>query len=456
MPIHAPPPNRRLTPKGRPCPLAGAQKAMRIMRFVTPVALALALALTSGAVSAPAFAAKKEKKEEKQGMKLNVSPDVIKALQAAQQASEKQDFATAKTALAEADGKAASNDDKYQIGAVKLNTGIGAKDEALKMEGLNQMLDSGLTPPEQAGQFNAVAADAALSQKNYDVAIQRGQAALAAGYKAEAVQPTIAQAYFGKAGTTNTATEPARGFTQQGLAALKAAAEASKAAGQPVPAQWYQIGVSRAEAAKLPDVTEWAKMAYQAEPSGQNLRTLVRLFQRANPNITNRENLDVLRLLGASDGLVIAADYTEYAEMASKTGIYGEVKSVIDKGRSKGVLNASQGGDVYQTAVGRIAGDKSTLGAAEADAQKAATGKIAAATADAYLGYGDYAKAASMFELAKQKGGVDADEVNTRLGIAKMMGGDTAGAKAAFEAVQGGARKQIAGLWIAYLGTKGA
>ena len=424
------------------------------MRFVTPVALALALAMTSGAVSTPAFAAKKE--EKKAGPKLNITPDVLKALQTAQKSAEAQDFAAAKTAIAEADSKAASNDDKYQIGAIKLNTGIAAKDEAMKMEGLNQMLDSGLTPPEQAGQFNAVAADAALAQKNYDVAIQRGQAALAAGYKAEAVQPTIAQAYFGKAGTTNTTAEPARGFTQQGLAALKAAADATKAAGQQVPAQWYQIGVSRAEAAKLPDVTEWAKMSYQADPSGQNLRTLVRLFQRANPNITNRENLDVLRLLGASDGLVVAHDFTEYAEMASKTGIYGEVKTVIDKGRSKGVLNASQGADVYQTAVPKIAGDKSTLGSAEADAQKAANGKIAAATADAYLGYGDYAKAASMFELAKQKGGVDADEVNTRLGIAKTLGGDTAGAKAAFEAVQGGARKQIAGLWLAYLGTKGA
>ena len=402
------------------------------MRFVTPVALALALAMTSGAVSTPAFAAKKE--EKKAGPKLNITPDVLKALQTAQKSAEAQDFAAAKTAIAEADSKAASNDDKYQIGAIKLNTGIAAKDEAMKMEGLNQMLDSGLTPPEQAGQFNAVAADAALAQKNYDVAIQRGQAALAAGYKAEAVQPTIAQAYFGKAGTTNTTAEPARGFTQQGLAALKAAADATKAAGQQVPAQWYQIGVSRAEAAKLPDVTEWAKMSYQADPSGQNLRTLVRLFQRANPNITNRENLDVLRLLGASDGLVVAQDFTEYAEMASKTGIYGEVKTVIDKGRSKGVLNASQGADVYQSAVP----------------------KIAAATADAYLGYGDYAKAASMFELAKQKGGVDADEVNTRLGIAKTLGGDTAGAKAAFEAVQGGARKQIAGLWLAYLGTKGA
>ncbi|MEA3389119.1 hypothetical protein [Sphingobium sp. CCH11-B1] len=425
------------------------------MRFVTPVALTLALAMTGGALSAPAFAAKKEEKKAA-APKLNVSPEVIKSLQAAQKAVEAQDFAGAKTALADADSKAKSNDDKYQIGAIKLNLSIASKDAALQGEALNQMLDSGLTPPEQAGQFNAVAADQAMQAKNYDVAIQRAQAALAAGYKPEAVNPTLAQAYFGKAGTTNVSAEPARGFTVQGLAALKAAAEALKAAGQPVPAQWYQIGVGRAEAAKLPEVTEWATMAYQAEPSGQNLRTLVRLFQRANPTISNRENLDVLRLLGASDGLVIAADYTEYAEMASKTGIYGEVKSVIDKGRSKGVLNASQGGDVYQAAVAKIAGDKASLGSAEADAKKAANGKIAAATADAYLGYGDYAKAASMFELAKEKGGVDADEVNTRLGIAKAMGGDMAGAKTAFSAVQGGSRKQIAGLWLAYLGTKGA
>ncbi|MGB3929136.1 MAG: hypothetical protein WBL20_09245, partial [Sphingobium sp.] len=413
-----------------------------------------ALALTGGAVSAPAFAAKKD--EKKAGPKLNVSPDVIKSLQAAQKAMEAQDFAAAKTAVADADSKAKSNDDKYQIGAIKLNLSITSKDTALQSEALNQMLDSGLTPPEQAGQFNAIAADQALQAKNYDVALQRGQAALAAGYKAEAVQPTLAQAYFAKAGTTNVSAEPARGFTQQGLAALKAGADAMKASGQPVPVQWYQIGVSRAEAAKLPEVTEWAKWAYEAAPNGENLRTLVRLFQRANPSISNRENLDVLRLLGASDGLVIAADYLEYAEMASKTGIYGEVKTVIDKGRSKGTLNASQGGDLYQPAVAKIAGDKSTLGAAEADAQKAANGKIAAATGDAYLGYGDYAKAAAMFELAKQKGGVDADEVNTRLGIAKTLGGDTAGAKAAFESVQGGSRKQVAGLWISYLGTKGA
>lgn len=423
------------------------------MRFVTPVALALTLALAGGAVSAPAFAAKKD--EKKGGApKLNVSPDVIKALQAAQQAAGKQDFAAAKAALADADSKAKSNDDKYQIGAVKLNTSIASKDAAMQGEALTQMLDSGLTPPEQVGQFNAIAADQALQMKNYDLAITHAQAALQAGYKPDVVNVALAQAYFGKAGTANSSVEPQRGLNQQGLAALKAAADATKAAGGQVPAQWYQIGVSRAANAKLPEVTEWAKSAYQAAPSGENLRTLIRLFQQANPNISNRENLDVMRLMATSGGLVVSQDYLEYAEMASKTGIYGEVKTAIDAGRSKGVLSASQGGDLYQPAVAKIAGDKGSLGSAEADARKAANGKIAAATADAYLGYGDYAKAVAMFELAKQKGGVDADEINTRMGIAKALSGDNASAKAAFQSVQAGSRKQIADLWLAYLGTK--
>ena len=423
------------------------------MRFVSPVALALALALTGGAISAPAMAAKKE--DKKGGApKLNVSPDVIKALQAAQTAAAANDFAGAKAALADADSKAKSNDDKYQIGAIKLNTSIAAKDNALQGEALAQMLDSGLTPAEQVGQFNAVAADQALQAKNYDLAIQRAQAAVQANYKPESINATLAQAYFGKAGTANAGAEPARGLNQKGLAALKAAADATKAAGGQVPAQWYQIGVSRAAASRLPEVAEWATLAYQAAPNGENLRTLVRLFQQSNPNITNRENLDVLRLMAASGGLVVAGDFLEYGEMASKTGIYGEVKSAIDQGRAKGVLKGTAGADLYQTATPKIAGDKASLASAEADARKAANGKIAAATADAYLGYGDYAKAAAMFDLAKQKGGVDADEVNTRLGIAKALGGDVASAKTAFQSVQAGTRKKIADLWLSYLATK--
>jgi len=426
------------------------------MRFVTPLALALALAVTSGAITTPAMAQKKEKQQKKgSAPKLNVSPDVIKSLQVAQAASQKQDFAAAKAALADAESKAKSNDDRYQIAAIKLNLSIESKDTALQSEAINAMLDSGLTPPEQAGQLNAIAAEQSLQAKNYDVAIQRAQAAAQVGYKPEMTQLVLAQAYFGKAGT-NVSAEPGRGLTKQGLTALKAAADATKAAGGQVPGNWYQIGVSRAVAAKLPEINEWATLAYQAAPNGENLRTLIRLFQQSNPNISTRENLDVLRLMSASGGLVVAGDYTEYAETASRLGIHGEVKTAIEAGRAKNVLNPSQGGDFYQSSVAKIAGDKGSLGAAESDARKAANGKIAAATADAYLGYGNYAKASELFALALQKGGVDADEVNTRLGISKALGGDVAGAKTAFGAVQAGARKQIADLWLTYLNSKSA
>ena len=75
-------------------------------------------------------------------------------------------------------------------------------------------------------------------------------------------------------------------------------------------------------------------------------------------------------------------------------------------------------------------------------------------TADAYLGYGDYAKAASLYRLALQKGGsgVDADTAQLRLGIALAMSGDKAGARTAFAAVKG-RRADLASFWTLYLDT---
>ena len=76
--------------------------------------------------------------------------------------------------------------------------------------------------------------------------------------------------------------------------------------------------------------------------------------------------------------------------------------------------------------------------------------KIAKATGDAWLSFDEYDKAAAMYQLALTKGGVDADLVNTRLGIALAKKGDKAGAKAAFAKV-GGARASTARLWTIYV-----
>src|SRR3546814_3678368 len=120
---------------------------------------------------------------------------------------------------------------------------------------------------------------------------------------------------------------------------------------------------------------------------------------------------------------------SSYREAAFSSGLPGEAKAIIDEGRSKCKVGATRLSEVYSLASGKIASDKASLAAGERDAAKAANGKIAASIGDAYLGYGDYAKAATLYRLGLQKGSVDANEVNTRLGIALAKSGDLAGAK---------------------------
>ena len=97
--------------------------------------------------------------------------------------------------------------------------------------------------------------------------------------------------------------------------------------------------------------------------------------------------------------------------------------------------------------------NEGSLASTETKAKAGANGTLAAQTGDAYLGQANYTKAAELYRLALSKGGVNADEVNTRLGIALARGGDKAGASAAFGSVKGTPRADIAGLWTAWLGS---
>ncbi|MDG2002867.1 MAG: hypothetical protein P8J20_05995 [Novosphingobium sp.] len=420
-----------------------------VTKSVLGVALALGMVASATVVSSPALAAKKKKKE--QGPKLKLSPDFQKAIVKAAKALDKKDLETAKTELAASEAFILTADDRFQYYSMMLNLGLATSDQPQQIKGLRGMLDTGLVPAERVGQYSSIAADAAIKDKDYDAAIAYARKAEGAGYQAHQVYPLLAQAQWGKAGKSNLSAEPARTHVSQGLANFKKGIDAMKAAGQAVPVQWYQVAVGKAESAGLPEVGEWAQMAFEADPSGSNLRTILRLFQRENPSMTNRENLDLLRLMYWSGGLVLAADFVEYAEMAGKSGIYGEVKEVIDDGRKTGVLGSAEGGEFYSTASEQYDSDKASLPSAVADARKASTGKIAAATGDAYLGYGDYAKAVEMFELALQKGGISADEVNTRIGIAQTKNGNDTAATAALSKVQGGVRGTLAKYWSDYI-----
>ena len=70
--------------------------------------------------------------------------------------------------------------------------------------------------------------------------------------------------------------------------------------------------------------------------------------------------------------------------------------------------------------------------------------------ADAYLNYGDAAKAEELYTAALAKGATDKDRVYTRLGIAQVDQGKWAAAKDSFSKVAG-TRNNLAKLWLIYV-----
>ena len=129
-----------------------------------------------------------------------------------------------------------------------------------------------------------------------------------------------------------------------------------------------------------------------------------------------------------------------------------QAKTILAEGKANGKIPASSPGATSLTAaVNKSISNEGSLSSLETRAKAAANGKLAAGTADAYFGTGDYAKALDLYRVALQKGQVDADVINTRIGIALAYSGDKAGARTAFESVKGQPRADMAGLWIEYL-----
>lgn len=426
------------------------------MRVASTVSFAIAMALSAGSLvaTAPAFAAKKEKPAE--APKLAPSNGFRPAAVEIDKLVKAGDFAGAKAKADEAAATATTDDDRYFLGSFYLSAGQGLKDEAVSRKGLELMVGSGKTSAEDTAKFNFYIGQFALNAKDEDAAIKHFNAAIAGNYPGSAPHVLLAESYFSKAyknvdGTQFNAT--GKQFVQQGLPSLKKAIEVEEASGKAVPAGWYSRGFKMAALSNSPDLAAWTKLALQKTPDPENWRIALRSFQDANRTMTREENLDLLRLMSVTGALNNDYSIGEYLDAAQKGGLIGEVKSVIDAGRASGAIKGTQFADYYQMASGEIAKDKGTLPASEVSAAKAATGRVASSTGNAYLSYGDYAKAAEMYRLALSKGGVDANEVNTRLGIALARGGDKAAATQAFGAVAAAApvRKQIADLWALWL-----
>ncbi|MCW2350365.1 hypothetical protein [Sphingobium sp. B12D2B] len=434
------------------------------MRLFNTTALTITLAaFAAGAfATAPASAQSRDGKQAEQSSapKISLSRSFQKGAVEAQELVKKQDFAGAKAKLDEIQSTATKPDDRYFFGSLLLQVGINQKDEAIQRQALEAMIDSGMTPATEVAKFHYFVGQFAFNAKQYDQARTHFQSAIDGGYGGPTPDVLIANTYFNEAQdqiVNNQFTDAGKAKVEQGLPHLKRAIELQKASGQPVDASWYNKGLSMAVFAKSPTLSDWTKLALPVSGTPDNWALVLRMLQDEYPNATRDESIDIMRLMAATKSLKSAYNYNEYAEAANRLGLPGEVKAVIDQGRSSGVLSGTTLSDLYQVATSGITQDRASLATSEKSAASAATGKPAANTASAFMSYGDNAKAVTLYRLALQKGGVDADEVNTRLGIALARSGDKAGALEAFGKVSGtGVRKRTADLWTVWLNSSNA
>ncbi len=433
------------------------------MRLFSTAALSLALVATTGLiVPGVALAQKKEAKADPKDAapKLQATQNFFKGAKPVQDLLAAKDYAGALAAMPALEPVATTPDDRYFLGNFWLNIGIGQKDPAMQLKGIDMMLESAKVPAADVVKMQLAAGSLAANLKNMDAARTHYAAAIQAGADAGETEALIAETYFGVAyGQLQGSGFSPAGREQAilGLPHLRKAIEALEAKGTPPPLNWYERGLQTAVVAQSPDAFDWAKITLAKTDKVADWRIALRLLQEVNRDMPRAANIDLMRLMFDAKALQNDYSYSEFIDALWKSGQPGEVKTVIDAGTTGGEIKPDRFSDFYKMAADSIPKDKAGLASSATSAATAANGRPASRTADAYLGYGDNAKAAELYRLALQKGGVDADEVNTRLGIALARAGDTSGALAAFNAVSPTtvARKQIAELWTLWLGQKG-
>lgn len=417
--------------------------------------LALAAALMSGAsgvvLSAPATA--KDKPSDQAAPGLKFSPEVLAPAQIAKPALEAKDLATAEPAIAQVEAAAKTDDDRYLAATLRL---------VLESQKIAAARAAGQTANETtlAAPYDILLANPKTPAADLpNFAFERGLIS----YKSRQFPQAVT--YFERArqlGSTDprlanqlVMAKVAAGDTAGGMAEVDKIIAQTTASGGKADEQLYRYALKHAvDSRNAAGTLSWMRKYLAAYPTPKNWRDMIKIYglqQGSFITPTNAQALDLYRLMRATNALADQYDYENYADRASKTGLPYETKAIITEGRAKGKIPASSASStaMLKAATSAIASEGS-LGPLEAKAKSAADGKLAAQTGDAQLGSGNYPKAIELYRLALQKGGANANDVNTRLGIALAMTGDKAGAKTAFGAVTGSPSADIAALWTTF------
>jgi tetratricopeptide (TPR) repeat protein len=427
---------------------------------VSKIALSVALVLGGGSLVAMEAAEaqragsqrqaqpKQERAQQQQAQpgqrQLTLSREERAALVPLQTALDAQDWAAATAALPAAQAAAQGADARYMFAALQLRLGIGTQNQQLQSQAIDAMIASGAAPAEQMVQL--LNNQGALAAQQNDL-----RKAEAAYTRVVELQPNSPESLARLAEVKNDLNKQ-----NEAVALIDRAIQAMQASGQPVPENWYKRGLKIAYDGRMaPQAIAFARALVQAHPTQENWRDSLIIY-RDTAQLDRDAQLDLMRLQRAAGALAGERDFFEMAELLNAAGLPGEANAVLEGGIQNRMIDGNRPAfrDLRAAIQGRLSGDRASLAGEERQALAAATGTTALRIGDAYYGYGDYAKAITLYRAALQKGGVDANIVNTRLGMALAQAGQRAEAEAAFQAVTG-PRQELARFWLVRLGQRG-
>ncbi len=422
------------------------------MKLISKIALALSVStMAMGAlVVAPAAYAKKEPKAAvATKQKFNFSKEFMAAYQPAQEALVKKKDIPAAVALVPAlKASVMNDDDRYEAGGLVLTIGGQAKDLKMQTEGLDMMLASKSTPADLRMKYTYFRGAFAYDLKDYAGAENFMKQAVDLGYRENDVQYLIANA------------QSLQKKYPEASASIKQAITDKTAKGQAVPSLWYAQAKSYSSRQKdRPGEIYWGKELMKVDQSPEAYHDALMPFLSYS-DLSVPELLDMYRLVRETKSLLFSHEFKGYIEAADRKRSPAEVLAVIDEGIAKGVINMSDRSIAEDAADAKL--NKTELAknwdADEQYARKQTTGSQAMLFADRIFAFGEYARAAAMYQVALEKGGiVNKDGVNVtdqatmRIAISKVKLKDFAGAKADLAKITDPKRKMMADYWNIYI-----
>lgn len=370
------------------------------------------------------------------------SAKLAKPLHEAQEDIKAKKWSEAIGKLKEADGTGGKTQyDQHVINDFLSFAYINTQDYADAAKALEAELDDGITTEQEKPQKTRAIAEINYQLKNYDKVIDYGNRALKFN-EDDRMRTLVGQAYYLK--------------------------------GDFKGAQKFQDGVidSEIKAGTTPKKEQLLLYYSACQKNNDNVcatKAMERLVQyypepdywgqllyNVRAQITNNDadTLQTYRLMLDVDVLKTSGDYNEMAQLALEAGSPGEAATALQKGFSKGnvftdKLTSDRNNRLLENAKKQAASDQASLPKLQQEADAAPQGAKNVGVGLAFLGYGQYDKAADELSKGLEKGGVK-DEAQARLllGIAQLKAGQKDAAIKSFHAVKGDpVLERLASLW---------